>query len=410
LRDVDGRLMTERTQKAKAQENGNGSVYLTNGRKNGWCAALTVDIVGGAPKRIRKFFPTEVDAKVGLAKMRSDRDAGIVQSSATVRVYLGDYLANHLPSRTRAGKRLSPATIANYGHVAMHIYGRIGNKRVDRLTPADVENRLLRPMADAGLSESTIKRTRQVLSLCLQHAVRRGDLPRNVAEVADIPHNAKTPAERGSLTVEQVKALMSTAQDDRMGAAVVTQVLLGLRPGEVLGLKWSDVKKKGKAQVLHVQRTVKLEPRPGETPAAVLVLDENMKTEWSNRPIALPEPVVLALSRHKAKIQRPERTEAGGAWHDKDLIFPTSVGTIVDLHNYRRTVRRLIKAAGIDGQWTSHEMRHTAISILADSGKSLDEIADLVGHKDTRMIQRTYRHRIGTPVATAADAMNELFG
>ncbi len=163
----------------------------------------------------------------------------------------------------------------------------------------------------------------------------------------------------------------------------------------LLGLKWSD----RTGDVLHVQRSVKIEG--GE-----LILGET-KTEASNRPLRITQPVKDALKRHKAR-QRDERRYAE-SWTDLDLIFPTSNGTLMDRHNYRRTLRRIVEKAEIGGSWTSHELRHTAISLLCDAGIPLEQVADQVGHTDIRMIQRTYRHRLGTPVDAAVETMNGLF-
>jgi integrase len=229
-------------------------------------------------------------------------------------------------------------------------------------------------------------RTRLILSLAMSHAVRRGELSRNSAALATIPDTAARDGKK-SLTPEQAEALFKAARSERMGAAIVTQLTLGLRPGELLGLKWSDLK----GSVLHIERSVKVEE-------GQLVLGTT-KTEASRRPLRLPQRTRDALKTHKAR-QREERKYAE-RWDDNDLIFPTSHGTITDLHNYRRTLRRIMEKAGIPGEWTSHEMRHSCISLLADAGVPLEKIADQVGHVDTRQIERVYRHRLGSPVDAA---------
>ena len=235
--------------------NGEGSVYpeKIGGVETGkWIAAATVDVVNGKPRRSRKFFDSQRKAERGLAAMVAERDSGVVGSTATVKVYLEDYLENHLPRRK--GGNLSPSTVENYRHSAKHIVQRIGNLRLDRVTPPVIENRLLGPMAEAGYSHSSVMRVRLVLSLAMAHAVRRGELSRNWAEESTIPATeAREP--RKSLTREQVQSLVKACRAERMGTAIVTQLALGLRPGEVLGLQWSDLK----GDVLHIQRAVKLE-------------------------------------------------------------------------------------------------------------------------------------------------------
>jgi integrase len=374
---------------------GEGSVYPERvyGELTGrWIAQMTLAVVNGRQRYSRKIFNTERQAERGLAKMTSDRDQGIVSSTASVNVYLTDYLKHHLPARR--GGTLSKSTIENYAYSAKQITDRIGTIRIDRLTPQDVENRLLRPMADQGYARSSIMRARLVLSLALAHATSRGELPRNVAELASIPHTE--PREpRKSLTPKEAAALLKAAKGERMEAAIVTQLMLGLRPGELLGLKWSDLK----GDVLRIQRSAKIE-------GGKVILGDT-KTEASNRPLRLPQPVRAALKAHRVR-QREERKHAE-QWEDNDLIFPTSTGRIMDRHNYRRTVRRITEKAGVDGEWTSNEMRHSAASLLADAGVPLEAIADQLGHVDTRMIQRTYRHRLGKPVDAAVEVMDELF-
>jgi integrase len=384
--------------------NGEGSIYPEKvaGEETGrWIAQMTVAVVNGRQRYSRKIFDSERKASAGLKKMTDERDQGIVSSTATVSVYLTDYMEHHLPQRR--GGTLSKSTLENYTYSANHITERIGTVRIDRLTPQDVENKLLRPMAKKGLSRSTIMRTRLVLSLALAHATSRGEVARNVAELATIPHT-EPRGPRKSLSAKQAAALLKAARTptgnnkpERMEAAIVTQLMLGLRPGELLGLKWSDLN--GKGDVLQIQRTTKRED-------GKLILGDT-KTEASNRPLRLPKPVRDALKAHKAR-QREERKHAE-PWEDNDLIFPTSTGRLMERQAYRTTLQRIMRKAAINGEWTSHELRHSAASLLAEAGVPLEAIADQLGHVDTRMIQRTYRHRLGKPVDASVEVMDALF-
>ena len=180
--------------------------------------------------------------------------------------------------------------------------------------------------------------------------------------------------------------------------------MMGLRPGELLGLKWTDWDQK--KNVLHVQRSVKIVD-------GALVLGD-LKTDRSDRYLAVPAPVVVALKRHKVK-QAGERELAtyiklwDSHWTELGLMFPTATGNITDPHNFRRTFRRLIEAAEIPGSWTTNELRHSCISLLYEAGTPIERISDQVGHVDTRMIERVYRHSLA-PVLAAVGPMEEMFG
>jgi integrase len=97
---------------------------------------------------------------------------------------------------------------------------------------------------------------------------------------------------------------------------------------------------------------------------------------------------------------------AGKAWQDNDLVFATSVGTGLDVAN----VRRITKTAGLGDNWTPRELRHSFVSIMSDSGVTIEQIADLVGHRTTIVIQKVYRHQLKPAISTGATAMNTVFG
>ena len=62
--------------------------------------------------------------------------------------------------------------------------------------------------------------------------------------------------------------------------------------------------------------------------------------------------------------------EARELWHETGLAFTTSIGTELDSHNVRRSMRRLTKAAGLGESWTPRELRHTFVSIAGAAHES----------------------------------------
>jgi len=118
------------------------------------------------------------------------------------------------------------------------------------------------------------------------------------------------------------------------------------------------------------------------------------KTWKSRRTLALPLRGTNALRRHH-ETQDEAKEEAGKEWKHTELVFTSAVGTALDTANVRRAFRRLVKGAGLDpGQWTQREMRHSFVSLLSDSGVSLEDIAELCGHAGTRVTEAVYRHQL----------------
>ena len=99
----------------------------------------------------------------------------------------------------------------------------------------------------------------------------------------------------------------------------------------------------------------------------------------------------------------------GEKWPGKwsDLVFVSEAGTPLGDSNMRRLVSRWAAQAGIEGQVTPYDLRHTALTRLREMGAIRDELADIAGHKDTRMVDRHYVHRDQLTVSAAAVLWDE---
>jgi hypothetical protein len=109
------------------------------------------------------------------------------------------------------------------------------------------------------------------------------------------------------------------------------------------------------------------------------------------------------------RLELPSTLEAGQAWQGNDLVFCTGVGTALDAANVRRSFRRITKAAGLGANWTPRELRHSFVSIMSDNGVTIEQIADLVGHRTTIVTQKVYRHQLKPVISMGATAMNIIF-
>ena len=177
-------------------------------------------------------------------------------------------------------------------------------------------------------------------------------------------------------------------------------LVTGLRPGEALGLCWDAVDLD--AGRLHVRRAVRR-----ERGRAVLVSE--VKTTGSWRTIGLPDPAIDVLRAQRKAVAEVRLAARVWATVDADLVFPTAQGTPWDLSNARDELTRICAEVGI-ARITPHELRHSCASILNDRGVPLELIADLLGHVDTTMLARTYRHRLRPSADAAVEVMGALFG
>jgi integrase len=157
-------------------------------------------------------------------------------------------------------------------------------------------------------------------------------------------------------------------------------------------LTWHDVE--FDAGVVHVRRQ-------RTHVEGVTTITDTLKTDASVRSLRAPVEVIEALRMHRTR--QVEARLAAIEWNDPhDLVFTTSVGSPWNPSNVRREFRRVAVAAGLGPDWHPHELRHSCGSLLSARGVPLEVIADVLGHRDSRMLQRTYRHRVTATVEAAA--------
>lgn len=198
----------------------------------------------------------------------------------------------------------------------------------------------------------------------------------------------------------EARRLIAAATHHRLGAWITTSLGLGLRLGETSGLTWDDIDLERALVVVHRSLAWTTD---GPTLKAT-------KTK-TPRTLALPDQVTDALTAHRRR-QNEERLLLGHEWPAKwdGLVFRTARGTPLDRANIRRMLRTLTGDAGIEGHLTAYDLRHSATSLFSAAGAIPEELADLLGHKDTRMVFCHYRHPVTPSRRTAADYLDRALG
>jgi integrase len=221
----------------------------------------------------------------------------------------------------------------------------------------------------------------------LQHAKSEGRISENVASDAKIPDASET--KRRAFTPTELAALLDAIAGDRLEAAWLIQLGLGLRPGEVRALAWSDIE----GDRLHVRHG---QVREG----GHIIARGRLKTESSQRDLQVPAAIQSALAERQFG-QEAEAKVAGELWENPDgLIFTTERGQLIRPESYRRKFRAMLKRAGIaSDDLVPHSFRHTTGSYLEEAGVPLGTISDLLGHKDMTMLVKRYRHSTTSTVS-----------
>jgi integrase len=371
---------------------GEGSIFYEKGR-NRWVGRLELPPTAEG-KRHRKRFTgvTRVEVATQMRKFQVDREAGRPVVNGMMRV--GPFLRKWLDEQIEP-KATSVNTFHNYRSVVnIHLIPALGQIRLRDLTVENVDS-MLRAKFKEGLSHSSVMRIRTAIVKALRYGERFDFVSRNVAALTDLP---RAPRREGrSLTVEQACSLLEGAKSDRLEVAINLGLLLGLRPGEALGLTWDDVDVD--EGLLFVRRSLKCE-------GTILRLGDT-KTPLSQRTLKIPARLTTLLHRQRSR-QARERLAAGELWQGYNLVVATEIGTPVDPSNYRRSLDRICQKVEI-GHWHPHQLRHSYASILSSQGVPIEELSDALGHANLRMMS-VYRHRLDKTIRAGVAPMERLFG
>lgn len=372
--------------------NGEGSIYpfKRDGVKVGYRGSYWVDTAGG-PKRKYITGKTREDVAEKLAKAISDRAGGLVFDAGVTTT--GEYLTRWLPDSVRGTVRKS--TYRSYKQVVNgQLVPGVGRLKLAKLRPDHVRG-LYRDMLDKGLSTRTVQYAHTLLKRALTQAVHDGLIPRNVAEAVRPPKLEREEIQ--PLNAGQVRSLLQAADEagDRLATLYTVAVRTGMRPGEMLALRWSDVDLE--AGTVQINRALS---DGAFTPP---------KTARSRRRITLSPATVAALRTHR-KRQLEERMAKAGLWQEHDLVFPSSVGTPKSQRNLNREFKTAAKRAGLPDHFKLYDLRHTCATLLLSRNIHPKYVQELLGHASIALTLDTYSHVIPGMDGGTGGAIDEALG
>jgi integrase len=236
-----------------------------------------------------------------------------------------------------------------------HIVPALGKVKLSRLTPAHMQALYATKLRE-GMKPASVRQIHAILHKALDQAVRFNLIPINPASKVDPPKVRQE--EITPLSAEQANKLLDVTRNerDRFEALYVLALTTGLRIGELLGLKWSDIDLD--ARRLRVSRQLQ---RGQEG----LIFTEPKAA--SRRTVDLPARTVEALKRHR-KRQFEDALKAGGAPQDNALVFAAALGTPLGPEMVtQRSFKPLLKRAGLP-EIRFHDLRHTFATLLLARG------------------------------------------
>jgi integrase len=365
----------------------------------------------GKRKQVTRTFDKRKEAVAEYERIRHQSREGtyVVPSKVTVSEWVDTWLRS-------ATLDVEEHTKRSYQDAMRPVRDHLGAKLLQRLDEDDLDGLVTYMLTSArkqggkagtGLGIRSVELTLGRLRAALNLAIRRRLVLRNVAAFTKIPREARKKAattrkKRTPWTAEEVKVFLLGITGERLHGVMLLS-LMGLRPAEVCGLRWSDVDLvDGILRVGENTRTL----------VAGEVVEKSAKSESGKRTLPVPAPALAALKAFRRQ-QATERLKLGEAYTDSGYVLVDEVGLPVKTDWLRRQAYKLMAEVGVrgKGEVRLYDCRHSTLTLLAAAGVPDVTLAAWAGHSDGgALAKRVYVHPDASHLKVAADHLGALFG
>lgn len=381
-----------------------GTVYRreTASGASSWVAHATWQ-EGGKRRQSKRSFRTKKEAQAALTELLASHQSGTFVAPS--RMPLSEFVEPWLAGLENQGRR--PTTLRGYrSAIDNYLLPRLGTVALQELRASDLDAMyadLLRNggRRGQGLSMTTVHHLHAVVNKMLHDAERKGLVTRNVARLANPPSLTTARSKGPEMRVwspDELTSFLASIEGNRNEALFRLLAMTGMRRGEVVALRWSDV------DLAHHRLTV-------NQSASVIRGEEVVdtpKTRRSRRVIDLDPDTVTLLKQHRAR-QREFFLMVGVTATASDRVFTNEVGDPLRPASVGQAFRRLVGAAGVP-VIRLHDLRHTHASHLLMAGVNVKVVSDRLGHASVSFTLDTYGHVMPGQQAEAAAAAAGLLG
>jgi len=329
-------------------------------------------------------FNTKKEAVDARYKTISELVGGtyVVESRLRLDSFLNDWLQNDIEGRVGSNE-----TYATYSNIVRnHINPILGKKKLVEIDRGDIQH-LYKSVMDYSLSCARLVKT--VMNVSLKYAVQKRYLSENPAEGIKLPKNVSGQAyhtrnidSNKTLTLEQIESLLEASKGSRIYMQVLFNVLMGLRRGEINGVKYSDVDYKNHTLTIERQLGIAKGSDKAKLPPKTYTKQEiRPKTESSCRVLPIPDVVFDAILEQRKiyESNRNRRKRGKYVFQDLDYICCSSYGRPRSKNYHWKHYKALLQKANLpDIRW--HDLRSTYCTLLLKNGFSPKAVSKLMGH------------------------------
>lgn len=343
----------------------------------------------------RAGFPTKKAAQEALDQLRVDvrQRSYVTPQRQTLASWLLD---DWLPT---ARRRLEPSTWASYDrYLRLHVIPAVGGVQLQALEAGHLDHLYAGLLAEGGrrdgkpggLSGRTVKYIHTILGRALRDAVKAGRLVRSPADAAEPPGAGQAkPPEMVTWTATELGRFLEAERGSRYFTSWLLLATTGMRRGEALGLRWSDVDlDAGRAAIRQTVTAVNHEIR----------IAARTKT-GKGRVIDLDEGTISVLRSWRA-LQAKERLLLGEGYAESDLVLCHPDGRPFHPDRFSREFDRRVERHALR-RVRLHDLRHTWATLALQGGVHPKVVQERLGHASIGVTLDVYSH-VSQPMKSEA--------
>lgn len=345
-------------------------------------------------KQAAEEVAAKIQARLTLGEfdIEAERRGQEERSEPTFKEYAETWLSVNLPARCKEATVNDCAAI-----LKKHVLPVFGDLKL-----TEVNRGKIRDFIDAKINEgkaaSTVKHMRAVISGVLNKAVEDEVIPVNAALRLGKIKSSNGNEERENKKIdplirEETVTLLTTALTHfkRAYPLILLLVRTGLRIGEALALRWSDIDFNGR--FIHVQRG--LSRGKIQTPKS-----------GKDRRVDMSPQLVETLAAHRLECKR--KGLALGLGDAPEYIFTNENGTFLSLSNWRRRVFNKILEKAKLRRIRIHDMRHTYATLRISKGDNIADVSKQLGHGSVKLTLDVYYHWMPGSKKSEVDGLDDL--
>ncbi|WP_431967471.1 tyrosine-type recombinase/integrase [Actinacidiphila sp. bgisy160] len=371
------------------KRNPNGAGTITKRKDGRYQAAVYVLQPDGTRARKFAYGKTWAECDAKRRELLDKVDSGIPVPTRSAK--LSEWLPYWLENIVKPRRKLS--TYDKYeAHVRLYLVPRLGSKRLESLSVPDVR-RFLNGL-ERDTTGPTAKESHRVLRTALSAACREELVARNVAALVEPPR--PRARELSPWTLDETLTFLAVARKDPLYAAFVLAIAMGLRRGEIVGLRWADVDLD--KRVLYVRQQT--QRRRG------VLYDDDPKGR-RRRAVPMPALCIAPLRWHRMR-QAAVRQRAGEQWQGNgDYVFTTRTGRPIEPRNLYRSFTRVADSAQLR-VIRLHDARHGCATLLTAAGVAPRVVMEILGHSQISITMDVYTHVVQDTQREAISHMDRL--